>query len=308
MRILVLGAGGVGGYFGGRLAAAGVDVTFLVRPRRAGQLARDGLVIRSPLGDARAQVKTLLREQAVPGWDAIILSCKAYDLEDAIATIRPAAAGALIIPQLNGIRHLDVLDGEFGAANVAGGAALIGATLDPDGTIRHINTLQGFIHGARCPAQRERLERLQGELLRGGFGPVLSDDIVLDMWEKFVLLCSIAGICCLLRANVGQIARTRDGASLALEMLADCVAVAGAAGFPPRPGFLEATRQSLTDRDSANAPSMLRDLQRGGAVEAEQIVGDMLARAEALGRPATLLRAAYAQLQAYQAQGTAALR
>ena len=131
MRILVLGAGGIGGYYGGRLAAAGVDVTFLVRPRRAEQLARDGLVIRSPLGDARLTVNTMLRERLEPGWDAILLSCKAFDLDDAIATIRPGAAGALIVPLLNGLRHLDALDAAFGPDQVAGGVAQIAVTLGP---------------------------------------------------------------------------------------------------------------------------------------------------------------------------------
>ena len=110
MRILILGAGGIGGIFGGRLAQAGLDVTFLVRPGRAAQLARDGLVIASPHGDARLQVDTIQREQAAPGYDDILLSCKAYDLDDAISAIRPAASGALIVPVLNGLRHLDRLD------------------------------------------------------------------------------------------------------------------------------------------------------------------------------------------------------
>ncbi len=302
MRILVLGAGGIGGYYGGRLAAAGVDVTFLVRPRRAGQLATDGLVIRSPLGDAQVKVKTVLREQAASGWDAIILACKAYDLDDAIATIRPAAPGALIIPQLNGLRHLDALDGAFGAGTVAGGTTMIGVTLDPDGAIRHLNTMQRFSHGPRSPAQRDRLERLQAELVNGGFGPVLSDTILLDMWEKFIFLCTVATMTCLMRATVGQIVRTQEGAALMLETFADCTAAAEAAGYSPREPFLEDTRKKLIDPDSPMAASMLRDLQRGGAVEADHIVGDILARARAAGRPATLLRAAYAQLQAYEAQ------
>ena len=302
MRILVLGAGGIGGYFGGRLAAAGGDVTFLVRPRRAEQLRANGLVIRSPLGDAQVPVKTLLREQAEPGWDAIIVSCKAYDLDDAIATIRPAAPGALIVPQLNGMRHLEVLDAAFGAGNVAGGMAAIATTLESDGTIRHLNELQGFAHGHRGPGQRERAERLQAELEKARFGPVLSDNILLDMWEKFTFLCTLAGMCCLMRATVGQIARTQEGAALMLEMFADCAAAARAAGFAPRERFLENTTRMLTDPDLPLTASMLRDLQRGGAVEADHIVGDMLARARAAGRPAPLLRAAYAHLQAYQSQ------
>ena len=146
MRILVLGAGGIGGYFGGRLAAGGADVTFLVRPGRAAQLAANGLILRSPLGDVQVPVRTVLRENAGPGWDAIILACKSYDLEDAIATIRPIAPGALIVPQLNGLRHLDVLDTAFGAEAVAGGVAQIGVTMEADGTMRHLNRMQGFVH------------------------------------------------------------------------------------------------------------------------------------------------------------------
>jgi 2-dehydropantoate 2-reductase len=302
MRILVVGAGGIGGYYGGRLAAAGVDVSFLVRPRRAEQLRRGGLVIKSPLGDATVAVKWLLREQAAPGWGAIILACRAWDLDDAIASIRPAAPGALIVPQLNGIRHLDVLDAAFGADDVAGGMTLVALTMEPDGTIRHLAKVQGFAHGPRTAPQRERAERLQAELVKGGFLPVLSDNIMRDMWEKYAFICTLAGTNSLLRANVGEICRTQDGAALTLEMLDDCVAVAVAAGYPPRESFLEATRKRLIDPDSDFAASMLRDIQSGGAVEADHIVGDMAARARAIGRPATLLRAAYAQLQAYAMQ------
>ncbi|MDE2200285.1 MAG: hypothetical protein KGJ41_14805, partial [Rhodospirillales bacterium] len=182
MRILILGAGGIGGYFGGRLAHAGVDVTFLVRPRRAEQLAAHGLVIKSPLGDLALPVNTVTRDTVGPGYDAIIVSCKAYDLEDAIAAIRPAAPGALILPQLNGIRHLDRLDAEFGPEAVLGGVALIGITLDADGTVRHLNKAQGFVFGERHPSQVARCEALQETLKRGGFAPRHSHEIMQDMW------------------------------------------------------------------------------------------------------------------------------
>ena len=302
MRILVLGAGGIGGYFGGRLAAAGVDVTFLVRPKRAEQLMQNGLVIRSPLGDAQVPVKTVLKEHAAPGWDAIIIACKAYDLDDAIASLRPAAPGALILPQLNGMRHLDVLDAAFGAENVTGGVAQIAVTLQPDGTVRHLTPMLGWKHGPRHPAQRARAEALQADLAKGDFGSTLSDDITLDMWEKFCLLCTLAGLTSLFRAPIGTIARTQDGAALMLAAFEDCAAAAAAAGHALRPGFIAATTRLLTDRDSPLAASMFRDIQRGNEVEADHIVGDMLARASAAGREATLLRAAYTHLQAYQAQ------
>lgn len=302
MRILVLGAGGIGGYYGGRLAAAGVDVTFLVRPRRAEQLRQNGLAVRSPLGDITMPVKTVLAGEAAPGWDAIILACKAYDLDDAIATIRPAAPGALIIPQLNGMRHLETLDATFGADAVAGGMTQIAVTMEADGTIRHLNLPPLFRHGPRSPGQRARSEQLQAALALGGTGFALSDNIELDMWQKWVFLCSAAAMNCLMRAPVGVIARTQDGAALMQETIADCTAAAQAAGFAPSPRFLEDLHKRLTDPDSPLAASMLRDVLGGKPTEADHIVGDMLARARATGRPATVLRAAYAHLQTYAAQ------
>ena len=302
MRLLILGAGGIGGYYGGRLAAAGVDVTFLVRERRAAQLAADGLVVKSPMGDFVTPVKTVTREAPGRGYDAIILSCKAYDLEDAIATIRPAAEGAMIIPQLNGMRHLERLDAEFGAERVLGGVAVIGVTMDADGTIRHLNKAHGFTFGERQAGQAAFCARLAPEMAKGGFDSRHSSTIVHDMWEKWVFLATIAAMSCLFRGTVGQIvSATPDGVGLMLEVLEDCAAAAGAAGFAPREAHRAFTRTQLTDPASPGAASMLRDLQRGGQVEADHVVGDMLARARAAGRAAPVLSAAYTHLKVYEA-------
>lgn len=302
LRILILGAGGIGGYYGGRLAAAGADVTFLVRPRRAAQLAEHGLVVQSPLGDFTTKVKTVTADTVGPGYDAIILGCKAYDLDDAIAAIRPAAPGALILPQLNGMAHLDRLDAEFGRDNVLGGVAAIAVTLEPDGTVRHLNKLAGFVTGARSPAAEARCAELAAILAKGGFDFRHSADIEQDMWEKWVFLCSMAAMCCLMRGNVGQIVRaTPDGADLMQEMLEDCAAAAAAAGHRPAEAVHARNRKTFADPAGAWEASMLRDLRAGYRVEADHVVGDMLARARAAGRDATLLRAAYAHLKLYEA-------
>jgi 2-dehydropantoate 2-reductase len=297
----MLGAGGIGGYYGGRLAAAGVDVTFLVRPKRAEALARDGLVIKSPKGDLTLPVKTVTRETVTQGYDVIVVSCKAYDLDDAIETIRPAAPGAMILPQLNGINHLDRLDAEFGAANVLGGVAMIGVTLDPDGTVRHLASGAGFVFGERIPAQAAFCAALAPFMARGGFEDRHSPDIMQDMWEKFVFLSCSAALTTLMRGPIGRIASTPHGTTVALEMLAECTAAASGAGFPPRPEREAFSRKWLTDPTSPNTASMFRDLLRGGEVEADHIVGDILARALAAGHPAPMLRAAYTGLKVYQA-------
>src|SRR5690349_155205 len=154
MRILVLGAGATGGYFGGRLAEAGAEVTFLVRPRRAEEIAKNGIVIQSPAGDFTGPVKTVLAETLTPDFDAVLFTCKAYDLDGAIAAIGPAMGPETrVLPVLNGIRHLDALDAAFGKARVLGGSAQIGVTLTPEGAIRHMNPLHFLTFGERIPAQ-----------------------------------------------------------------------------------------------------------------------------------------------------------
>ncbi len=302
MRILVLGAGGIGGYFGGRAAAGGADVTFLVRAKRAQQIAASGLVIKSPLGDATIVAKTVLAENVQPGWDAIILSCKAYDLDSAIDAIRPAAPGAKIIPQLNGMKHLDRLEAEFGADAVLGGMTGIAVTLDDDGTVRHLNNMASFGYGPRTPSQAAFCDALQPHLAKGGFDLANSPEIMQVMWEKWVFLCSIAGMNCLFRGNVGSIvSATEDAASLMLAMVDECTAVATAAGFKPRSPADTRARTQLSDPKGQWMASMLRDLQKGGAVEADHVVGDMLARAKAFGTPHTLLSVAYTHLKVYEA-------
>lgn len=302
MRILILGAGGIGGYFGGRLAAAGVDTTFLVRPRRAAQLARDGLVIRSPVGDLQLAVNTVQRETAGPGYDAILLSCKAYDLADTIDSIRPAAPGALVIPMLNGMRHLDTLDAAFGADHVAGGVAMIGVDMEPDGTIRHLASGAGLVFGERGPAQAAVCAALAPIFAGSGFEGRRSAQIVQEMWEKFVFITANAGMCCLMRGNIGEIARTQEGAGLMGDLLAECAATATSAGHPPRDGSIDRARRQLTDPRSTTTASMLRDLRRGGKVEGDHVIGDMLTRAIAAGVATPVLRAIFTNLEVYEAQ------
>ncbi len=309
MRILVLGAGGIGGYFGGRLVEAGADVTFLVRPRRAAQLAADGLVVQSPHGDFTRHVRTVSAEVLSDDgrYDLVLLTCKAYDLEPAIAAIAPAiAGGAAVLPMLNGLRHLDRLDAMFGAEPVLGGLCHIAATLTATGEVRHLNKLHALTLGPRRPDQAARVAAFAAVAAPARFELRVSEDPLQDMWEKFVLLATMAGMTCLMRGNVGQIMQADDGAALMGEALAEADAVAAAAGHASRPARLAAARATLTERGSSFAASMLRDVERGGPTEAAHVVGDMLARARAAGQAAPLLRTAWCHLQTYAARQAAA--
>jgi 2-dehydropantoate 2-reductase len=302
MKILVVGAGAIGGYFGGRLLQAGRDVTFLVRPRRAALLAEHGLTIRSPCGDFhRAAPPTVVQDKLKEPFDLVILSCKAYDLDGAMASFAPAVGpGAAILPLLNGMRHLDSLSERFGAERVLGGLCVISSTLGADGAILHLNSLHSLTFGELDGSRSERITAIGAQLLGAGFNAELSDAIRREMWEKWVFIAAAAGTTCLMRAAIGDIVAA-GAADLATGLLAECAAIAAAEGLPPRPAALERARAAFTAAGSPLTASMLRDIENGMPVEADHILGDLLRRA-AKKDDRSLLRIAYAHVKAYEAR------
>ena len=301
MRILVLGAGGVGGYFGGRLAEAGVPATFLVRPARAAQLDRDGLVVESPCGGFRVQ-PLVATEAGDEGWDLVLLSCKSYDLAAAMDAIAPAVgAGTLVLPLLNGLAHMDALDARFGAARVAGGVAYIAATLSPEGTVRHLNNVHRLGFGMRGGDHPPALRGLAEALGRTPVEARLLDDPVQALWDKWTLLGPLAATTCLMRAPVGRIVAAEGGAALMHACLAEVVSIATAAGHAPAEAVVASAGRTLAEPGSRFAASMLRDIERGGPTEGAHVVGDLVARAAASGIAAPVLGAAWIHLQAHEA-------
>ncbi|WP_316188752.1 2-dehydropantoate 2-reductase [Bradyrhizobium sp. SZCCHNS1054] len=304
MRILVVGAGAIGGYFGGRLLQAGCDITFLVRPRRAAELASAGLVIRSPAGDvtlpnpATVQADTLKQH-----FDVVLLSCKAYDLDDAIASFAPAVGPqTAIIPLLNGMRHLDVLDARFGRDHVLGGLCAIAATLNEKREVVQLQPMQSFAFGERAGGMSDRVRAIFELFKRGNFNAAASEHILQEMWEKWVFLASLAASTTLMRAPVGVILAAPGGKEFLLGMLDECSALAAAAGFPPAGPFFQRVSGMLTTEGSPMTASMFRDLKAGLPVEADHVIGDLVARADAAKVPVPKLRIAYTQLKVYEAQ------
>jgi 2-dehydropantoate 2-reductase len=306
VKILVLGAGATGGYFGGRLAQAGADVTFLVRERRAAQLAKAGLAVRSPHGDFTLRVPVVGQAEVRPGYDLVLVTSKAYDLESGIESIRPAMRGdAHVMPLLNGLAHLERLGGEFGPGRVIGGTVAIPAHMTPEGEIQQLGPLHRIAFGplpATSADARAKLEQLHALYRRTPLEAVLADDIMLELWEKFVLLTTLAAMTCLMRGSVGDVLAADDGEALMAETLEACRRTAVAAGHPPRDQALARARGMLFERGSGFMASMLRDLEGGHRIEADHIVGDMLKRARAAGVDPGPLRAAYAHLQAREAR------
>jgi len=263
MRILVVGAGSLGGYFGGRLKEAGRDVTFLVRPRRAELLAKTGLVVRSPKGDIKiAAPPTVLAENLSAPFDLILLSCKAYDLQGAMDSFAPAVgANTAILPLLNGMKHMDLLAERFGAGAVLGGQCIISATLDGEGRILHLNDLHFLSFGEQNGAKSPRVAAIAEAFSGAKFDSQLSTAILQEMWEKWAFITAAAGICCLMRGAFGDIAAA--GASqLASDMFGECCAIAAKNGFNPGESAVKRSVGMLTAAGSPIAASMLRHRAR----------------------------------------------
>ncbi|MET0288896.1 MAG: 2-dehydropantoate 2-reductase [Pseudoxanthomonas sp.] len=308
MRILILGAGGTGGYFGGRLAQGGADVTFLVRAGRAEQLKAHGLQIRSPLGDADFPVQSVVADdlptlaQAQP-FDLVLLSCKAYDLDSSIAAIAPAVrARTTVLPILNGLAHYAALDAAFGAARVLGGLCFISAMKGPQGEVQHFGKAASMTFGEReTAALSDRVTALASLCEQAGVQHVASGDIATEQWTKYSFLCALAATTCLMRAPVGEIVAAEGGQAFIEATYAETLAVAAAAGHPVPGEKQQAMRKILTEAGSKLTASMLRDLLAGQAVEGAHIVGDMVHRAAQAGIATPCLQAAWIHLQAYTA-------
>ena len=304
MKILILGAGAIGGYVGGRLQQSGADVTFLVRPARRDRLERDGLVIKSTKGDITQKVKTVLGGAEGGPYDVVLLTCKAYDLDSAIEAIAPAVgANTTVVPLLNGMRHIDVLAARFGEAKVVGGLARVGVALSPESVILHTSPFAAVSFGERGAAPpRKALVELDAAIKKSGIDGGIHPHIVQDLWDKWIMLCSLAAMCCLMRGTAGDIMEAEEGEALMLETVGECRKVAAAVGCDPGEKGMATVRGYLTQKGSRFAASMLHDLEKASMVEADHVVGDMIARAKKAGIATPNLRMAYAHLQAYVAR------
>ncbi|NML44145.1 ketopantoate reductase family protein [Ramlibacter sp. G-1-2-2] len=305
MKILVLGAGAIGGYFGGRLAQAGADIAFLVREKRAAQLRERGLVVRSPHGDFTQAVRPVLGSQlGGETFDLVLLACKAYDLDAAMESIRPALGErSHVLPLLNGVAHIAKLQQAFGAQRVLAGSCGIPATLNAEGEVVQLMPIHRIVFGRPPESSVEadgKLQELLALFQKTPVEAILAADIWLELWEKFTGLATLAASTCLMRASVGDILEAEGGDAYLQQTYDACVRAAEVAGHAPRAAAQEGYRQMLRQRGSPLTASMLRDLEAGNRTEGAHIVADMLHKVQAAGADPAALLPAWIHLQAYE--------
>ncbi len=310
MKILVIGAGAVGGYFGGRLAQAGRDVTFLVRDRRAAQL-KDGLRLLSPFGNATIQPKLLTAAQLRTEpqiFDMVLLGTKAYSFAAAVEDFAPAVGPrTAVIPLLNGMRHLDDLAERFGQERIFGGSVRIIGDLTEAGEVEQKTELGELSFGLR-PEQMQQEQshlgfdvKVMHEVLTApGMVTLLQPDVLATMWQKWWILASMNGICLLAGGSLGEAVSQPFGESFGRSVLDECLNIALRNSYPPDPKYLREHLDRIEDRNCPLTTSMFRDMSRGLPVEADHVLGDLLARAKGVSAPR--LEAAYVRLKVYEAQ------
>lgn len=306
MRILVVGAGAVGGYFGGRLTQAGRDVTFLVRPKQAEQIQAQGLRIVSPMhGDFTVRPKVITAGQIGSPYDTILVGVKSYSLAAAIDDFAPAVGPrTVIIPVLNGMHHMEVLTQRFGKNTVLGAVCFVATQVDWQGRIVQLADFQSLSYGELDGKKTPRIEEVHQVFQGAGFDTAIPGQILQEMWQKWVWLATVGAITCLLRGNIGEIAAVPGGAELSLAVLHECAAIASACGYPMPEAFLAERSPQLTAPGSSLTSSMYRDLKDQARVEVDTILGDLLERGRKHGVAAPIVQAAFVSLTIYQ-QGRA---
>jgi len=303
MRILIVGAGAIGGFYGAHLANAGRDVTFLVRSRRADQLRQTGLQLKSAKGNISLTPKLVTADKVDGAYDIILVAVKAFSLEAVMADMAPAVGpNSMILAPLNGMKHMDLLSARFGKKPVLGCAAKIAVDLDPDGSVNHFAPLEDIAYGEMDGSKSERIAAVDAFMQGAGFTARLVPDIARELWEKWILLSTLGSINCLMRGNIGEVEAAPGGTAFVHQLLDEIVAIVSKVGIAPGPQFLGFAKTVMTTKGAAMTSSMYRDLMKGAPTEADEIVGDLVARGAAAGIAAPMLSAVYANLCVYQAR------
>lgn len=301
MKILIIGAGGIGGYFGARLLETGQDVTFLVRERRKKQLEETGLNVESVNGDVRLMPKLITAKDAAAPYDLVVLTTKAYQLEGAIRDIGPfVGEDTMILPLLNGISHVDDLVAVFGEERVLGGLCFIETTLDEKGTIVQASPMNQLVYGERSGEKTERIRKVESAFSGTKADFALSENIEQDMWHKYLFITAMSGITSAMASPIGPIRDLDSGQRTIAALLDELTGIMKAIGAPIKGTIAEEQLGKIMALAPGMKSSMQRDIEKSQPIEADHLQGYLLDKAKAQGIPVPVLETIYTKLKIYE--------
>jgi len=300
MRIAVMGTGGVGGYFGGRLAQAGNDVVFIARGRHLEALRAKGLALKSPAGDATLKVTAVDDPAAVEPVEVVLFAVKLWDTEAAAERLRPLLAkGGVVIPFQNGVESAARIGAVLGAERVLGGAAYIAARIGEPGQIVQTGSMARLRFGAIQPSQRTVAQAFHSACVGARIDAELVDDIVRVLWEKFVLLVAISGTTTVARSRIGVVRADPDLRWLLEAAMRETWQVGRKLGVSLADDLVAATLKMVDGLPAEMTSSMHGDLDAGGRLEAPWLAGAVARMAQEQGLQAPANRAVYAALKPF---------
>ncbi|WP_017381115.1 ketopantoate reductase family protein [Paenisporosarcina sp. TG-14] len=301
MKILVVGAGAIGGYFGGRLLEKGEDVTFLVRENRKKQLEDTGLKIESVNGNIELSPRLLLAGETEEKFDVIMISTKSYQLTAAIDDIRlHLRDDGIILPLLNGISHMDELVEAFGEDMVIGGLCFIESTLNEFGTIVQTSPIHQLVYGERTGERSPRIERLKYVFEDSKAEFVLSDDINQDMWHKYLFITTMSGITSLMESSIGPIRKLESGQRIISALLNEIVLIMKKINAPIKDDIADIQLKRMNGLNEGMKSSMQRDMEKSLPIEVEHLQGYLLEIAKNHNLAVPILETIYTKLTLYE--------
>lgn len=301
MKILIVGAGAIGGYFGGRLLEKGEDVTFLVREGRKKKLQQTGLKIQSKHGDFQLQPKLITKKEQSPPFDVVLVSTKSYQLAGAIEDIQSfVGSKTMILPLLNGISHLEPLVGAFGEERVIGGLCFVETTLAEDGTILQTSPVHQLIYGERTGEKTERIEKLEQAFSGTKAEFIKSENINQEMWHKYLFITAMSGITSMMESPIGPIRDLETGRRTIQVLLQELAAIMEKMEAPIQPGIADTQLSRIDSMAAGMKSSMQRDIEKLQPTEAEHLQGYLLARAKEMEIAVPVLEVIYTKLKLYE--------
>ena len=300
MKVLILGVGGLGGFFGAHLQKTNCDVTFLVTDKTKKLVSETGIKILSDFGNFKINPILITKKSLKINYDVIIISCKAYHLDEAIADLKPTQKNAIIIPLLNGQAHISKLEKAFKRENVFGGVAHVSSNTTSPGEIKHVGKIKRLTFGSRYEANKNIANEFYQLCRKADFQTMLSDNIDHDIWEKWIFIATIAGSTTLFQTSIDNISKKPDGKIFIQNLWNECINISKENGYELRAEAKSLHEDLLFKSDVPFKASMLVDMEKKLMTEHEHIFFEFIKLGKKKKLNTSLLETCHLNMSIYE--------